>query len=242
LPRGKVGICSSLLNSVHLLYNPSELDLGYNIFPNTDDVTGFLASDVLPQLARRVPELCLTRRDWALARTGWADLGEIHLTADWEFPTREALEACLRNLKRSWKWRWNRWAYRRFATSFYISQTHWDIVFYIKDDEIAANHANWPEAVKRRSRNRLRVELRLRREELLRLGGRLARLHPDMPLLRLGRLGEWDESLYPLAFDLYARRITSKHRDNIATRGADIPLYDFLRKYGGLPAHPRRKR
>lgn len=43
LPRGKVGICSSYLSSVYLYYNPSELDLGYNIFPNTDDVTGFLA-------------------------------------------------------------------------------------------------------------------------------------------------------------------------------------------------------
>ena len=169
-------------------------------------------------------------------------MGEIHLTTDWEFPTREALETCFRNLKRSWIWRWNRSAYRRYLTTYYINQTHWDLVFYIKDDEIAANHADWPEAVKRRSRNRLRVELRLRREELLHLGGRLSKLHAEIALLRLSRLGEWDESHYPLVFDLYARRITSKHRDNIDTRGADIPLYDFLRKYGGVPVNMRRQR
>jgi hypothetical protein len=238
---GKVGVWAcGLGNEVFVTFNPSTIVNGYNLFPYRDDVLASLRM-VLPSLLEVFPQFPLMRPEWNLIRAGYSELSEIHLTADFEFPSWSKLIACMRELKARWSWRWNRRSNDNFSTGFYLNHDNWDLLVYIKDEEIVANHSDWPNAVKSRSRNRLRIEVKLRRQELLKLGKRLKRRHPDLPDLELHQIGDWEPHVYPLAFDLYAGRIQPRGQKLIEGNGGQVPLFGLVAHHSGLPVYPREQ-
>jgi hypothetical protein len=155
VPTGKVGVWScGLNNEVFLTFNPSTIDHGHNVFPYTGDALEAIQS-LIPDLLRRFPKLPLHRPEMTLLRAGYSEMSEIHLSADFEFPSYVALVHFIRELKLRWTWRWNRRTNDNYATTFYLNQGHWDLLVYSKEDEVNKNHSNWPHPVKLRCRNRL---------------------------------------------------------------------------------------
>ena len=248
LLNGKIEVRSHGFDSIFVQFNPRQLEFGQNLSSFSVDITETLEPTVLGILPR-IPEISFSRWSLMLLRAGCADLSEIHLAADFRFPSWQALMAAFRNLERSWNWRLNRKRKRRkskirskninYPTSTYWNQTDWTLTAYFKQDEIEAHHRDWPAWTRERSRNVLRFELRILRQDLRKLGERLHRWNPSVPLLDLSTLFHWEPWLYPVVFDFYAARLRSIQRKDEENVPGVIPLYDFLAKYGGHPVRPR---
>lgn len=187
--RGRVGIKSRGRKKLVIDFNPSQLEYGHNVFRFTDPLY-LPIREVFYRVHRQLipfQDPYWDAKHWIMLRAGYVDLSELHLRADYRFPDASSLSQFMRVLKRSWTWRWNQESNNRFLTSLYIDQRNWSALFYFKGDEVEANHANWPPAVKALCRNRLRLEIKIRRQELRTLGHRLASSFTDFPELDLCR-------------------------------------------------------
>lgn len=236
---GKIGIWAcGLAPEVFVTFNPRTIEYGHNLAPYRGDTLSAL-QEILPDLIRHFPALPITRRELTLFRAGHSNLSEIHLAADFEFPAFNSLNSCLRELKFRWTWRWTRNQNNNYSSSYYLNQRHWTLTAYIKDDEIYENHRNWPDKVKRRSKNRLRLEIRLRRQELLKLGERLHRKYPHLPELDLSKSADWEPHIYPLAFDFYASRLEPIGKSLNRGKKNRILFFELVNFHGGHPVPPR---
>jgi hypothetical protein len=235
---GKVAVwANGLGNEVFVTFNPSTMDTGYNIFPFKRDVTTSIRG-VLSTLANTYQGFPLTRLEHTLIRGGYSKLSEIHITADFEFPSIQKVSSCMRDLKTRWKGKRTRKTNDNFLTGLYLNHTNWSLLAYVKDDEIDANHSDWPDAIKRRCRNRLRIEIKLKRQELHNLGRRLQRMFPDLPLLDLAQTGDWEPNIYPLVFDCYAKKLLPIGYKRIRGDEGLVLVYGLIDHHRGRPVSP----
>ncbi len=236
---GKVGVCSHFRRSIFVEYNPSTLEFGHNIFPYADSLLESVPP-IVSAAIRKTPGLDLARRHSILLRGGHSRLSEIHLAADYLFPTDSAMTSFMRNLRRSWNWRRHRKGddkKDRYDTSRYIAQTTWTFIAYDKGAEVEqdSNRTLW---VKMRARKTFRFEIRIQRRDLRKLGHRLQQYYPGLGLLDLSHTYDWQPHIYTLVYDFYMARIRSIHRH--AREDAEaVPLYRFLAKHGAVPVNLR---
>ena len=234
---GRVAVRSHGLDSLFVQFNPAQLEFGHNVAVFSEGLTETLR-DTIDTILPLIGPLPFSWKEAGLLRAGFSDLSEIQFAADFKFPSRRDLEADMRNLIRSYTWALNRNKNDSYPTTFYWNQANWTLKVYFKEDEVEANHKDWSPKIKDRCRNVLRVELTIRRQDLRKLGERLNRWRPDLPLLDLSKTFYWERWLYRLAFDFYCSRIRSIHKQGDSSP-QDIPLYRFLAKYGGRPLTPR---
>jgi hypothetical protein len=79
-----------LKKEAFLTFSPSTLNSGFNIFPYRGDVLASVQG-VLPELLKSLPVFPLMRPELNLLRAGYSELSEIHVTADFSFPSRQKL-------------------------------------------------------------------------------------------------------------------------------------------------------
>ncbi len=234
-PNGKVGIRSLGFSSVLMRFNPAQVEFGQNLWRAPDELWQSVASTfrtILP----RVPELSPDRRAWTFLRAGHVDVSGLHLAADFVFDKSDGISHLFRSLRRGWKWSRGRVIDDRYAAATYFRQKKWSLVAYDKERQIDYAFPAMLDWMRKQSARRLRIEVRLGREELRTLGARLHRAHPEIPVLDLGTASEWKSSLYGPVFDLYAARIRPRSGPHM---GEPIPLYGLLAHLGATPVWKR---
>ncbi len=245
LGKGKVAFRSLGLDALQVEFNPSALERGHNVVPFVDE-TLFVTPSIIQTICAKTPELRhpathllrAAREDSILLRAGLSQVSEIHLAADVEFATRHALDTCFGNLRRGWHWRRNRRLNSKYMTTLYFQHTHWTLVAYIKDDELESKRERG-NSIDQACCNRLRLELRIRRQDIRMLTGRLSRAHPELAGIDLSNQGSWQLAHQQLVFDYYLARFRSRYSIN-REQPHRVPLFYFLAKHGGRPVMTRR--
>jgi hypothetical protein len=233
-----VGVRSLGLQSMLVRFNPARLNSFCNIAGTTEPIVSSVLEVSLEMFSRI--QVCPTRTELTRIRAGYFDMSEIHLAADFRFPSRLDLDAFIRNFRCHWNWRFNRNKNDHYETSIYINQRHWTLLAYYKSEEIEARHSNWPLWTRERMRNCLRLEIRIKRRELRTLGKRLHNQISGFPLLDLSTGYDWDTpNILSIVFDFYVRRITPIHRRSKPNSDGTVPLYSFLAKYAACPTRRR---
>ena len=239
-PNGIIGAWASGLDrDIYLDFNPSTLANGYNIFPFRGSAHDGLMDEVLPYLAPHLERWHITPLEMYLMRAGLSVMSRIHLTADFEFPSMLQFANCMRDLRSRWACIWNQKRDDSKPSGFYIKHSHWTLFVYDKDEEVYFKHPEWPDAVKRRCRNRLRIEVRLDWQAILKLESRLYRMYPGIPHLHLKLIGNWQPNIFPLVFDYYVSRLQPRAPRLKRSNGLNLLLYGLILQHGGLPVHPR---
>jgi hypothetical protein len=235
LPNGKVGIRSDKLGLL-VDFNPREIEWGQNIY-NFDDP---LLPPLLKVLGEIVPrsfgKLQTSRLNSVRVRSGVIPLSALTLSADFAFPM--GTNHTFRTLRAMWGLPRNKRMNDRFASTIYLKHRHWDLVIYDKEAEVESQHPDWPPSVREMAKNVLRVEVLLRRQELRRLGRRLARYYRETIEQDLSIAYPWDASLYDRVFDLYVSRYV-RHGNREPTDPRVVPLYSLFASRGAEPAFKR---
>lgn len=229
--RGPVGIKSFGPNFLMLKFNPSTLEHGTNLLrANADDLVS-LVLQILHHIQSRLG-FAWSRWEEARLRAGAVEVDSIHLAADYKFPSLQHLGAFHRHYL-AWRPRWNRRRNTAFLTSDYHHATGWDLVVYRKDLEFDSKRSDCRSGgLRSAARLRSRIEVRIKRRDLRRLGERLHRSMPHFPTIDLTQLGAWTAPIADAAFDHYACRIRSSHHPQAR-------VYDLLTRCGARPVWQR---
>jgi hypothetical protein len=193
--------------------------------------------DIIPLIARSSEKVVRSKVDAIRRRAGAIELSYIDLCGDFIFPSEVQRQKFWRELHR-WKWHRNQHRDDQYETTLYFHQTHWHLKVYLKDDEIAAHHQDWPDDVKAQCDLRIRFEVQIKREDLRRLGKRLDVVAFEREPLDLSKSDPWQPPLYSRAFDYYMRRLQRIGNTKTPPKGV-VPVYGLLAGYGAIPVHPR---
>lgn len=154
--------------------NPAKWLQGHNVF-GTDDLRG-LVYGTMKRLAH-VMDLVPALSDYAAWEKGDYQLHRVDATAMWELPRREDVRAWLRATELQARSRHGRPLSRGGTIYFGKHSRRWALKFYAKGDELADRKKDHklPFQLEQRARlvefsdNKLRGELTLRRQELVKL-------------------------------------------------------------------------
>lgn len=155
--------------------NPVKWLQGHNVF-GTDNMRG-LVEDTMRRLSKMLG-VTPAMSDYIAWRKGDYDLHRIDATAMWELPRREDVRAWLRALEMQARSRHGRAVSRGGTVYFGKHSRRWALKFYAKGDELADRKRDHklPLELEQRAMliefadNKLRGELTLRRQELVKLG------------------------------------------------------------------------
>ena len=237
LKNGKVGARSDGHRWIMVTFNPSQIAYGHNMFCYDEPLYSAIV-DVTSELDDKCLKLQLSRDNSVRIRSGVAKLSELSLCGDWIFPTRAKLDTAFRSLQGRWNWRANRRRNINWSTTIYLNQTSWDLRIYVKHDQVANQHPNWPDDIQALAQNRLRLEVTLKRQELRHLGTKVAQFTGRYPELDLSIVSYWEPGLYDAVLGLYLSRLRPAGNPRPAI--GVVPLYCMFAQHDGQPAWHRQ--
>src|SRR5258708_4135790 len=241
LPSGTIGVHSDKHDRLVVQFNPGQIAYGHNIL-FCDDPLLLPFRRIAETLDRKLsstlspPEKAI-RANVLRQRAGRIALRELHLCADFAFPSLQSLRGAYRELRDHWNSPRNRVQNKNFSGTIYLNQKRWDLVVYDKGTHVSDEKSEWPADIRALAQNRLRVEVRLRRQELRSLGARLARAVPGFPVLDLSIAYDWDALIYNAVYDLYVSRLRPK--GNPTPAPGVVPLFRLFEQFGARPAYRR---
>lgn len=239
VPNGKIGIRSFNPEELFISFNPSLLLCGHNLNCYDYAVQQALLDAVLAIGAAR-PQVFESAETLQFAYES-AELSALHLCCDWIFPSRRHVLQVISKLKNEWGWLYNRVRNEHYPTTLYLNHKTWDLMAYVKEDEVQAKHPKWSPRVHQLAKNRLRVEIKLKRGDLVTMGPRRikygAKQGKRLLRYRFGRSAIWHAEMSDQIYDLYISRL--RPIGNTSAQPRVLPLHHLLAQYGARPAWPR---